>query len=188
MHTNDPDSPEQPPYRPSPSDEQVQPRKKVPRWLQILIAALVLFSAGASAYSYLSSVLHDPVPGIVNQYYTAIKSQDYTTAYQYLGAHQWDPSIKSNPGIGADGGWGFPGAGDFMTQSQFIQAAQNADTTQGKVRNFKLDNTYRALNSNSPYRALASVTVTRNGTSYTVKLNIQQIGGTDWKIVGFDNL
>ncbi len=52
-------------------------QKKGRRWLKIIVTVLVLFSAVASAYSFISSVLHDPVPGVVNQYYTGIKNQDY---------------------------------------------------------------------------------------------------------------
>lgn len=204
MTPNDPDHPQQPPDGPSPSHGQKQPpygdapgtdplapqrpRKKGRRWLPILITLLVLFSCAASAYSYISSVLHDPVPGIVNQYYTAIKNQDYATAYTYLSSHQWTSGVTSNPGRGIAGGWGFAGGQDFMTQSEFTQAAQNADTTQGKVRTFTIEDTMRPLDSSGSYTATASVSVTRNGAPYYVNLNLQQIGGGDWNIIGYDYL
>ena len=209
MTPNDPGHPQQPPDGPCPSHGQKQPpygkphygdapgtdplapqqpRKKGRRWLPILITVLVLISCASSAYPYISSVLHDPVPGIVNQYYTAIKNQDYATAYMYLGVHQWTSGVTSNPERGVAGGWGFPGGQDFMTQSDFTQAAQYADTTQGKVRTFTIEDTMRPLDSSGIYTATASVSVTRNGAPYYVNLNLEQIEGEDWKIIGFDDL
>ena len=188
MTTNDPGQPESAPYGSPPSDWQEQPRKKGRRWLKILIAILVLLSGAASVYSFISSVLHDPVPGIVTQYYTAIKNQDYASAYNYLGLHQSLSGLQSNPGRGIVGGWGFPGGLDLLTLSEFTQEAQYADTTQGKVRTFNIENTMRPLNSSGSYTATASVRVTRNGDSYYVNLNLQQIGGGDWKIIGYDSL
>jgi len=189
---NDPSQPQQPPYVPSPPAGQglpsygqppygvapvsdpiapQEPRKKGRRWLKIIIMVLVLFSTVASAFSFINSVLHDPVPGVVNQYYTAIKNQDYTTAYGYLA-----PGIKAITG------------GEFITLSVFTQEAQDTDTAQGKVRNYSIENSMRPINGSGSYTATVIVSVTRNGAPYDVNLNLQQIGGEDWKITRYDRL
>jgi hypothetical protein len=180
MAANDPSHPQQPPDVPSPSDEQKQPRKKVPPgWL---LAPLFLLMAGTCAYSYISTSLHDPVPGIVNQYYTAVKNQDYATAYGYLGEHIiTTKNVQPNPNRM------FPDGQPFLTQPYFIQAAQDTDTADGKVRTFSIVNSGLLLDSqsNGNLTATATVSITRNGVPYSVHLNLEQIGDA-WEIVGYD--
>jgi hypothetical protein len=181
MAANDPSHPQQPPDVPSPSDEQKQPRKIAPPgWL---LAPLFLLMAGTCAYSYISTSLHDPVPGIVNQYYTAVKNQDYATAYGYLGLHVITSYDRSHPARMVR--WGFPGGRPFMAQSDFTQAAQDTDTADGKVRTFSIVNTGLPLDGSWVLTGTATVSVTRNGVPYYVDLNLEQIGDA-WEIVGYD--
>jgi hypothetical protein len=95
-----------------------------------------------------------------DQYYAAIKGQDYARAYTYLGPH-----LKT-----------------VFSQEAFIQIAQQRDAVEGKVTGFS----FSGIPTGDP--ATVDVSVTRmNGTSYTVHLELQQEGGA-WVISAFDRI
>jgi Domain of unknown function (DUF4878) len=102
---------------------------------------------------------------VVNQYYNAIKIQDYTTAYSYL-----DPNLIATNG-------------QTLTQDLYTTGAQAVDLAKGTVSSFTVGNV--SLNNNI---ASVTVTVTRtNAPVYTVQLQLQQVNGT-WKITSFNNI
>lgn len=185
---NDPNQPQQEPYgqgQPSYGQAQVpygvppvsfvspqQPRKRR-RWLWIILGIIVvlLLACAGGIFALVNLVSHNPATDVVNHYYTAIKSQDYPTAYQYL-----DPSMKLSS----------QGASQQVTPALFTQVGQAVDGAKGKVTNYTISST--ALNSNNGVNtANFTVSVTRNGPSYDVHLQLQQ-EGSDWKLVSFDSL
>jgi hypothetical protein len=101
----------------------------------------------------------------VNQYYTAVKNQDYSTAFSYINAN----STELN--------------GQTLTQDLFTTAAQLLDTAKGKVTNYSVGNISSSNNVTS-----VTVTVTRaNAPPYDVHLQLQQVNGS-WKITSLDNI
>ena len=102
---------------------------------------------------------------IVNEYYTAVKNQDYNTAFSYISTNL----TASN--------------GQNLTQQLYTTAAQALDTVKGKVTNFSVGSV--STNNNV---ANVTVSVTRGGgTPYDVHLQLQQVNGT-WKITSYDNI
>jgi uncharacterized protein DUF3828 len=101
----------------------------------------------------------------VDQYYTAVKNQNYNTAFSYISTN----STQFN--------------GHNLTQDLYMTTAQALDATRGKVTNFSVGNI--STNNNT---ATVTVSVTRANTSaYNVQLQLQQINGS-WKITSFDNI
>jgi hypothetical protein len=140
-----------------------QPRKSY-RWVGIVVAIVVLawilgsviisLGIGFAVSTYGGQTI------ATDQYYSAIKDQDYARAYSYLGS-----DLKGRLG-----------------QETFTQTAQQRDLVDGKVIRFAF--------SNVPKSDPASVTVTvmrAHGTSYAVHLGLRQEGGT-WKITAFDRI
>ena len=102
---------------------------------------------------------------VVDQYYNAVKNQDYTTAFSSM-----EPGTTTF-------------RGQVISQQTYAVAAQGLDTLRGKVSSFSV--AVPTVTNNS-----ASVTVTVNRTNaaaYDVHLQLQQVNGT-WKIVSFDNI
>ncbi len=151
-----------PAYTPVPSDNQ-QPRKSY-RWIWMILGTLALLGilGGvflALAIGFAIETIGGPTMA-TDQYYTAIKNQDYATAYTYLGSH-----LKT-----------------VYSQEAFTQAAQQRDTVSGKVSSFAFSDVPTGVPS------AVTLTVTRmNGTPYTVHLELRQEGGT-WKITAFDRI
>jgi ABC-type transporter MlaC component len=101
----------------------------------------------------------------VDQYYTAVKNQDYNTAFTYISTNL----TASN--------------GQTLTQELYSTAAQALDTVKGKVTNFSVGNI--STNNNV---ATVTVSVTRGSASpYDVHLQLQQVNGS-WKITSYDNI
>jgi hypothetical protein len=95
-----------------------------------------------------------------DQYYTAIRDQDYARAYSYLGS----------------------GLQARLSQEAFSQQAQRQDEALGRVSRYA----YANVPGGDP--ATVILTVTRaNGTSYTVHLEVRQEGGA-WKVSAFDRI
>jgi hypothetical protein len=99
----------------------------------------------------------------VQQYYTAIKSQDYATAYSYLESNLTTTN------------------GQTLTQQLFTQAAMARDTSSGQVTNFTV-----TADPNDSTKFTVSVT---RGTSapYTVNIQVLMVG-SDWKISSYDGI
>jgi ABC-type transporter MlaC component len=101
----------------------------------------------------------------VDQYYTAVKNQNYNTAFSYISTNM----TASN--------------GQTLTQELYTTAAQALDTVKGKVTNFSVGSV-----STSNNIANVTVSVTRGSASpYDVHLQLQQVNGT-WKITSYDNI
>ena len=121
--------------------------------LCIIGGTLLAFGVGFVVNNYGQSHATD-------MYYSAIKTQDYATAYTYLGAN-----VKAT-----------------LSQEAFTQTTQRQDATAGHVNRFGF------LNVPTGDPATVTLTVTRtNGASYTVNLELRQEGGT-WKITAFDRI
>ena len=148
-------------YMPPPQ----QPQKKSLRWLWITLGILggiiVLGCVGCGITAALGVGFFAKTIGptvVADEYYTAIKNQDYVKAYSY-----WDTSGVTSV------------QGQQVTEQTFAGLAQAVDLAKGPVTSFSA-----VPNSNNP--SLVTVTVTRNGTPYDVQLQFQQVNGS-WKIV-----
>ena len=169
----------QSPYGQPPWGEQPplygQPPRKRRRWplplvLAIIVGTIVLACVGGFAAIYLF-VFNSPPKAVAQQYYDALKSQDYAMAYSYL-----DPNIEFT----------LQGRSQQITQQAYTQAAQAYDATKGKVSDFSI--TYVDIKYlTTGNTADVTVQVTRNGNAYEVNLKLRQ-EGNDWKIVSFDGL
>lgn len=171
-------SPTQPVYNPAqygglppgymPPPQQQQP-KKSRRWLWITLGIIgglvVLGCVGCGITAALGIGFFAKVAGptvAATEYYQAIKTQDYNTAYSY-----WDTTNATVQGR-------------QLSQQAFVTLAQLADTTEGPVKNFSIQ-----PDTNNP--SLVTVTVTRNGAPYNVQLQLQQVNG-NWKITKANNI
>lgn len=133
------------------------PAKKSHRWVWITvgIVALLCILGGTLLAFYYNSPLRAS-----DMYYSAIKTQDYSTAYTYLGSRMQTA----------------------YSQQAFTQAAQQQDAALGTVSSFGMSN----IPTSDP--AYVTLTVTRaNGSTYTVHLELQQEGGA-WKVTAFDRI
>lgn len=155
-------APPAPDYRRIPGYNQ--PPRKSSRlvWITLGILALVCI-VGAALLAFGIGIAINTYGGPTiasDQYYTAIKSQDYARAYSFLGSH-----LKT-----------------VHSQQAFTQLAQQQDAVTGKVTHY----TYAKTPTGDP--ATVILTVTRaNGTNYTVHLQMQQEAGT-WKVTAFDRI
>jgi hypothetical protein len=131
-------------------------------WIALGILALVSFVGSALIAFGLAFAIHT-VGGptmAVDQYYSAIKDQDYARAYTFLGS-----DLKAT-----------------LSQEAFTQAAELRDAAAGKVSRFA----FSTASTGDP--TMVSVTVTRTaGISYTVHLQVRHEGDT-WKIAAFDHV
>ena len=100
-----------------------------------------------------------------NAYYQAIQNRDYTSAYTYLDTN------------------GVTVAGQTVTQDAFVKAAQLYDTAKGPVTSFNQTTVNVDSSGNT---ASVTMSVTRNGSPYTVNLQLKKVG-SDWKITAADN-
>lgn len=128
----------------------------------------ILFANGVG---FFSKPVADPTI-VVNQYYSAVEKQDYSTAYSYLAPNR----ITTN--------------GQAVTQESYTSAAQALDTTKGNVTNYSIGNiSYNFdINDHNTETASVTVTVTRaNGSSYDVHLKLQQVN-VSWIIISSDNI
>jgi hypothetical protein len=153
-------APPMPDYAQVPRYSQ-SPRKSY-RWVWIVLGILALVSIlGGTLLALGVGFAVNTVGGPTiasDQYYTAIRDQDYARAYSYLGSH-----LKT-----------------VYSQEAFTQAAQQHDTAAGRVIRYSY--------ANVPIGDPATLTVTRvNGTTYTVHMEVRQEAGA-WKISAFDRI
>jgi hypothetical protein len=155
-------APPYPNYGPVPGASQ-KPRKSY-RWVWITlgILGLVCVLGGTLLIWGIGSAINTFGGATIasDQYYTAIREQDYARAYSFLGSN-----VKAG-----------------ISQEAFTQQAQQQDAAYGRVREFSY--------ANVPVGDLASATLTvtrANGTTYTVHLEMRQEEGM-WKITAFDRI
>jgi hypothetical protein len=151
-----------PGYEPPPIPSQ--PPRQSYRWVWIVLGVLLAVSIVGTALLALGvgfAVKTYGGPTIASdQYYTALRNQDYTRAYSFLGSH-----LKT-----------------AYSQETFTQLARERDATSGKVIHYA----YTNVPLGDP--ATVTLTVTRaDGTTYTVNLEMQQEGGA-WKVTAFDRI
>jgi len=99
----------------------------------------------------------------VQQYYTAIQSQDYVTAYSYLESNLTTTN------------------GQALTQQLFTQAAMSQDSSSGQVTGFTV-----TADPNDSTKFTVSVTRGTNAP-YTVNIQVTMVG-SDWKISSYDGI
>ena len=155
-------APPYPNYAPTPGYSQ-QPRKSY-RWVWIILGILALvciIGGGLLIWGLGSAINTFGGPTIASdQYYNAIRDQDFARAYTFLGY-----DVKAG-----------------LSQEAFTQQAQQQDEAYGRVSHFS----YANVPIGDP--ANVTLTVTRaNGTSYAVNLEVRQEGGA-WKISSFDRI
>jgi|SRR5579859_376853 len=151
------------------------PQKKSLRWLWItlgIVGGLVVLSCVGCSILWASVIGPSFNKGfqsslVANNYYQAIKNQNYALAYTYLDTT--NVSVQNQQ----------------VTQDLFTTLAQAADTTKGPVTAYK----YVTLTTDNsdPNSATVTMSVTRGGQTYDVHLKLHQVGGT-WKITDADNI
>lgn len=152
-----------------------QPQKKTSlRWLWItlgIIGGILVLScagcaiAGALGFNFLAQAVGPQIT--VQQYYQAVKQQDYATAYSFLTS---DARVSAN-------GQSVPVSGE----SSFQTAATTLDSTLGPVTNI-------SSNTQGSDTSQVTVTVTRSrGGSYQVHLVLVKVGN-NWKIQSADGI
>jgi hypothetical protein len=154
-------APPYPKYAPFPG--YTQPPRRSHRWVWITVGIVALFCIVGGALlvwgaSQVFTTYYNSAYRASDMYYSAIKHQDYSQAYSYLGSH-----LQS----------------EYSLQA-FTQAAQQQDAVAGTVSSYNMPN----FPTGEP--ASITLTVTRaNGTTYDVHLVLQQEGG-GWKVTAFD--
>jgi len=144
-------------YSASPVPGSTQQPRKSRRWVWIVLGVFALLCVLGSALVWIFAV-NPAIAG--EQYYIAIRNQDYAKAYSYLGS-----DLQAR-----------------LSQEAFTQQAQQQDAALGRVTQY----TYGNFPIGDP--ATATETVTRaHGTTYTVHLELRQEGG-GWKITSFDRI
>jgi hypothetical protein len=151
-------------YTASVNKDHPQTDKKSRTWVWVLSGMLVLYtliSLIVLAFGVQVAINAFGGPTIVaEQYYSAIKDQDYARAYTYL-----DLKVAAR-----------------MSKEAFITAARDRDRADGVVTTFTL------LTEPDGDHATATIAVTRSHEkAYTVHLNLQKVGN-EWKISAYDRL
>lgn len=149
-----------PPYYTGAAGYYQRPKPSYPwRWIVLGIFALLCLIGGVLLWVFTTGPVGGPTIAS-DQYYTAIRDNDFTKAYSYLGA-----DLRAT-----------------LSQEAFTEQAQQQDAAFGKVSHYSYGN----VPVGNP--ATATITVTRaSGTTYTVRLELRQEGG-GWKITAFDRI
>jgi NTF2-like N-terminal transpeptidase domain len=151
------------------AEQQPKPRRRGRvLWIVLGIIVVLVLACIGGAIALFNFVTNNGATNTVNQYYTAVEQQDYATAYTYL----------DSSGIGLNG--------QALTQALYIQANQTIDFAKGKVSSYAITSTSNNSN-NGVNTAAITVSVTRNGQSYDVHLQLRQ-ESNGWKIVQTDNI
>jgi hypothetical protein len=140
--------------------------------MRAIIGAVVLLCAigiGAFIYAMIAwtSSVTSPASVAAEQYYAAIKNQQYAVAYSHL-----DTQLTYN--------------GALMSQDGYTQAAMRLDETAGKVIDYSISNVSTSWNFGQNI-ARATVHVTRAHQSYDVHLAMK-LEGYSYKITSFDGI
>lgn len=159
-----------PPAPAAPPTYTPPPQKKSLKWLWItisIVAAVFIFSCAICG----SLGLFFSIPGsnrVAQDYYNAVKKQDYATAYTYLatGAAFVDP--QSNQTI------------QIPSRSAYITVAQALDKDLGVLTDYQV--------SSGSDTNHVNVAVTRVKTQqYTITLSMTQVDG-NWKILNANGI
>jgi len=188
----DPNQPQQNPYGQAPYGQPQQPAYGQPQygvpqvpyygpptqpapkkrrrglWIVLGIIGVVVLVCVLGGVLLVNFVTHNGATDAANQYYMAVESQYYASAFTYL-----DTSNLTLNGQG-------------LTENLYVQGAMLIDQTKGKLTSYSITST--SLNSNNGVNtAMLTVSETRNGTSYDVHVQLMEVNGV-WKITSLDNL
>jgi hypothetical protein len=159
--------PNLPSYGGVPPYAQPPVQKRSLKWLWITLGIVVgIFVLTCGGLAVLGGTLLGGPSSAADSYYKAIESQDYNTAYSYLKVDTFTVGgqpIQANAGV-------------------FTQIGNALDKERGKVTKHSVG----SINTNND-TSTVKVEVTRNGTPYTVTLELTKIG-SDWKITKLDNV
>jgi hypothetical protein len=165
-----------PPVQPMPNYGPPPQKKSSLRGLWITLAIvgglLVLLCGGCAVASvvgigFFAKTIAGPTTA-ANAYYQNIKDQNYDQAYSYL-----DTNMTTT-------------TGQQLTLTVFKDSAQALDSTKGPVTAFS-QTSNNTDSTNGVNTATVVMSVTRNGSSYDVTLQLKEESGA-WKIIGFDNI
>jgi hypothetical protein len=156
----------------APGYTQPQPRKSRRRLfilpgillgvvLLIIVAGIVLIVA----------VINSPAKTVVQEYYAAVKSQDYARAYSYLDIQALTLNGQQQP----------------ASPDVYTQVAQLIDQNNGKVTAYNITGVSLNASTSTGDTATITVDVTRGGKTQEVQVQLKQ-EGSDWKIVDIDHL
>ena len=161
------------PPPPPPSYMQPQPKKSRRRlWITLgIIFGVLLIVIVGGIVAIVVVVNNSPAKTTVQQYYDAVKNQDYSTAYSHLDIQ----TLTLN------------GQQQQATQNLYTQVAQIIDQQNGKVSDYTITGVNLNSSTSTGNMATVSVNVTRNGKTQEVHVQLKQ-EGSDWKIVGIDHL
>jgi hypothetical protein len=170
-----------PAFVPLPPPGMMPPVRQSRKWMWIVIAMLggvLLLSCGLcswAGYMLVAPTVQDQTDALslVNNYYEAIQSRNYTAAYADLAPQG---TIKD------------------LTREQFIQQAQSRDSQYGSVRSYVAGQPSPVANTGggnttslSFSRMTITVSVARAHLNYNVLLTLEKVNGS-WKIVDFDGV
>ncbi len=155
-------APPYPNYTPGPGASRQTGKSYRWVWITLGILALVCVIGGWLLIWGIGSAINTYGGATIasDQYYNAVRDQDYARAYTFLGS-----DVKAG-----------------LSQQAFTQQAQQQDEAYGHVSSYSYGNV--------PMGDPANVTLTvirTNGTSYMVHLEMSQKGGV-WKISAFDRI
>ncbi len=158
-----------PPYGVPPQPQPRQSRRAL--WIVLgIFGGLIVLSCAlcgiffALGIGFFARTVAAPT-NTVDQYYTAIKNQNYDTAYSYV-----DPNLTASNG-------------QPLTQQIYTTAAQALDAVKGQVSSYSVG----SISVNNNITSI-TVSVTRtNAPAYDVHLQLKQESGT-WKIISYDNI
>jgi len=160
--------PPAPNYVPLPQQPQ---KRRRGLWIAGIVGVLLLACGVVNLVVYLVTdlaITNSPATGTVNNYYSAITSQNYSTAYTFLDTS--GITLNNQP----------------LTQSIYVQTAQALDVQRGPVMKYSITST--SIGSNAGVNTAAfTVNVTRGNQSYDVHLQLKQEGNA-WKIVNIDGI
>ena len=130
----------------------------------LLLSCAICAIASALGIGFFAKTVAGPAI-TADQYYTAVKNQDYNTAFTYISTNMTTTN------------------GQNLTQELYTTAAKGLDTVKGQVTNFSVGTP--SINNNV---ANVTVSVTRGSAApYDVHLQLQQVNGS-WKITSYDNI
>ncbi len=165
----------QPQYNipPLPAYAPPQPKKSRRRlWITLGVifgVLLLIFVGGIVAIVVL--VNNSPAKTVVQQYYDAVKSQNYAQAYSYLDIQ----TLTLN------------GQEQQATQALYTQVAQFVDQQNGTVTDYNITGVNLNSSTSTGNTATVTVNVTRRGNIQEVHVQLRQ-EGNNWKIITIDHL
>lgn len=169
--------PGQPPLLAGTPPQNQKPKRSGWFWaLWIVFTLVILLSCGLCTWSFTAyyTTVASQVQGegnginVVNQYYDALQNRDYAQAYSYL-------SLQ--------------GTNAGTTQSQFIQAAQQADEQNGHILRYTPQSNIQIKSTGTlgNFQVTVNIDIVRQKKSYTTHLTLGLVN-KHWKILTYDQI